>query len=104
MAALGEHSTRADWMGAREAAGTLGSEAPGRGHRGPPKAKHGQSGMLTVSPLYTSMLKCENCKIYLISVIEKKLCFSGKTMSTLIRLDRKGNCKLKILCKIILWE
>lgn len=52
MAALGEHSTRADWMGAREAAGTLGSEAPGRGHRGPPKAKHGQSGMLTVSPLY----------------------------------------------------
>lgn len=93
MAALGEHPTGADWMGAREAAGTLGSKAPGRGHRGPPKAKHGQSGMLT-----------ENCKIYLISVIEKKLCVSGKTMSTLIRLDRKGNCKWKILCKIILWE
>lgn len=52
MAALGEYSTGADWMGAREAAGTVGSEAPGRGHRGPPKAKHGQSGMLTVSPLY----------------------------------------------------
>lgn len=25
-------------------------------------------------------------------------------MLILIRFDRKGNCKLKILCKIILWE
>lgn len=62
MAALGEHSTRADWMGAREAAGTLGSEAPGRRHRGPPKAKHGQSGMLTASPLYASMLNMKIAK------------------------------------------
>lgn len=62
MAALGEHSTGADWMGAREAAGAVGSEAPGRGHRGPPKAKHGQSGMLTVSPLYVSMLNMKNAK------------------------------------------
>lgn len=62
MAALGEHSTRADWMGAREAAGAVGSEAPGRGHRGPPKAKLGQSGMLTVSPLYVSMLNMKGAK------------------------------------------
>lgn len=58
MAALGEHSTGADWMGAREAAGTLGSEAPGRGHRGPPKAKHGQSGMLTVKSIMPGMSQC----------------------------------------------
>lgn len=62
MAALGDHPTGADWMGAREAARTLGSEAPGRGHRGPPKAKHGQSGMLTVSLLYVSMLDMKGTK------------------------------------------
>ena len=33
MAPPGEHTTGADWMGATEAAGTVGSEAPGRGHR-----------------------------------------------------------------------
>lgn len=60
--------------------------------------------MFIVSLLYILMLKYENCKIYLISVIEKKLCVFGKTMLILIRFDRKGNCKLKILCMIILWE
>lgn len=33
MAPPGEHTTGADWMGVTEAAGTVGSEAPGRGHR-----------------------------------------------------------------------
>lgn len=61
---------------------------------------------LLSSPLCRVCLnvKYEKCEIYIISVIEKKLYVSGKTMSTLIRLDRKGNCKLKILVQDYLWE
>lgn len=79
MASLGEHSTGADWMGARKAAGALGSEAPGRGHRGPSKAKHGQSGMLTVSPL-CFIVNPKKCKINMVSVIEKKFYVSGRNI------------------------
>lgn len=83
MASLGEHSTGADWMGAREAAGAPGSEAPGRGHRGPPKAKHGQSGMLTVSRLFF-IVNPEKCKINMVSIREKKFSVSGSNSFILV--------------------
>lgn len=83
MASLGEHSTGADWMGARETAGALGSEAPGRGHRGPPKAKHGQSGMLTVSRLFF-IVNPEKCKINMVSIREKNFSVSGSNSFILV--------------------